>query len=54
MAFVVDGAAKFDGWGEGWVVYGPRSWHVPVVANGVMDIVYFLPSGAITFGDRPK
>ena len=54
MAFCVDGDPRFDGWAEGWVVYGPRSWHVPVVSSGAMDIVYFLPGGAMIFGDRPK
>jgi hypothetical protein len=35
-------------------VYAPRSWHVPVVTSGAMDIVYFLPGGAMVFSDRPK
>lgn len=54
MAFAVDGDPRFDGWSEGWVVYAPRSWHVPVVTSGAMDIVYFLPGGAMVFSDRPK
>jgi hypothetical protein len=34
-------------------VYPPKSWHVPTVEHGVMDILYFLPGGAITFEPKP-
>jgi hypothetical protein len=54
ISFSVEGSPRFDGGGDGWTVYGPRSWHVPTVTGGVMDIVYFLPGGAMLFGDRPK
>ncbi len=50
LCFAVSGAPTFDGHGPGWVVYPPGSWHVPTVAGGVMDILYFLPEGAIAFG----
>ncbi len=48
-----DPGATFDGHGEGWVVFGPDSAHVPTVAGGTMDIVYFLPGGAIDW-KRPR
>lgn len=53
LCFPVEGAATFDGRPAGWTVYPPGSWHVPTVAGGSMDILYFLPEGAITFGPRP-
>ncbi len=53
LCFGVSGEPRFDGRPEGWVVYGANTWHVPTVAGGVMDILYFLPSGAIRFGERP-
>lgn len=53
LCFAVSGAPKFDGNEPGWTVYPPGSWHVPTVEGGVMDIVYFLPNGAIEFGPRP-
>ena len=52
LCFAVDGNPFFDGNPSGWTVYGPRSWHVPTVAGGSMDILYFLPGGAIVFEDR--
>ena len=53
LCFAVEGEPTFDGRPEGWTVYPPGSWHVPTVAGGVMDILYFLPGGAIRFEDRP-
>lgn len=49
LCFAVDGAPLFDGRGPGWTVYGPGTWHVPTVAGGAMDILYFLPGGQIVF-----
>jgi hypothetical protein len=49
VCFAVDAGARFDQQPEGFVVYGPDSWHVPTVSDGRMDIVYFLPAGAIVF-----
>ncbi|MEM9073652.1 MAG: DUF4863 family protein [Myxococcota bacterium] len=53
LCFAVSGEPRFDGHPEGWVVYPPGSWHVPTVSGGVMDILYFLPSGAIRFEPKP-
>ena len=54
LCFALDEGARFDGHPEGWVVYGPGSWHVPTVTGGRMAILYFLPGGAIRFGPRPS
>ena len=54
LCFSVDGHARFDGNLEGWVVYGANTWHVPTVESGAMDILYFLPGGAIAFGEKPE
>lgn len=51
LSFAVEGDPSFDGAKEGWVVYGPNSWHIPTVQGGVMDILYFLPQGAMKFGE---
>ena len=53
LCFALEGNPRFDGRPEGWVVYGPQSWHVPTVSGGTMAILYFLPSGAIEFGPKP-
>lgn len=54
LCFAVSGSPKFDGHSEGWTVYPPGSWHVPTVEGGVMDILYFLPAGAMKFGPQPE
>ena len=43
------GDAKFDGHGEGWLVYEPDSAHQPTVKDGRAIILYLLPDGAIDF-----
>ena len=53
LCLAVEGTPTFDGNPPGWTVYPPGSWHVPTVAEGSMDILYFLPGGAIAFGPRP-
>ena len=42
-------AARFDGHGAGWVVYGPGSAHSPTVTGGRALVLYLLPQGAIEF-----
>ncbi len=54
LCFAVSGNPTFDGNAPGWTVYPPDSWHVPTVKDGVMDILYFLPGGAIKFGPKPE
>ena len=49
LCFAVDGQPLFDGNAAGWTVYGPGSSHAPTVTGGTMDILYFLPDGAIEF-----
>lgn len=43
----IEGAPRFEGATEGWVVLPPGSRHVPTVTGGRMLIVYFLPDGAV-------
>lgn len=45
----LDGAARFDGHGAGWLVYGPGSAHRPTVSGGRALVLYLLPQGAIEF-----
>lgn len=45
----LDGAPKFDGWAEGWYVYGPGTDHHPTVEGGDAHVLYLLPEGAIEF-----
>ena len=53
LCFAVEGNPRFDGNPAGWTVYAPNTWHIPTVEGGSMDILYFLPGGAITFGPCP-
>jgi uncharacterized protein DUF4863 len=45
----LEGDARFDGHGAGWVVYGPGSAHRPTVSGGKALVLYLLPDGAIEF-----
>jgi Domain of unknown function (DUF4863) len=49
MVMPLTAAAKFDGHGAGWVVYGPNSAHYPTVTDGKALVLYLLPQGAIEF-----
>src|SRR5574342_1139441 len=49
MIMPLDPAAKFDGRGAGWMVYGPDSAHSPTVSDGRALVLYLLPRGAIEF-----
>ena len=48
----LDPGARFDGRGEGWMVYGPGSAHHPTVTGGKALVLYLLPEGAIKFTRR--
>ena len=52
LVMPIDGDAKFDGHGAGWVVYGPDSAHEPTVAGGRALVLYLLPQGAIEFSSK--
>lgn len=54
LCFAVRGEPRFDEQVPGWTVYGPNSWHVPTVTSGTMNILYFLPGGAIQFGPKAE
>lgn len=54
LCFAVAGAPRFDDQAPGWTVYPAGSWHVPTVSGGTMNILYFLPDGAIKFGPRSE
>lgn len=49
LVLPLDAAARFDGRGAGWVVYGPGSAHRPTVRGGKALVLYLLPAGAIEF-----
>ena len=43
----LEGPARFDGHGAGWLVYGQDSAHRPTVSGGRAFVLYLLPEGAI-------
>lgn len=45
----LEGDAKFDGRGAGWLVYEAGSAHQPTVSGGRAHVLYLLPQGAIEF-----
>jgi hypothetical protein len=49
MIMPVTPDARFDGHGEGWLVYGAASAHHPTVTGGRAMVLYLLPGGAIEF-----
>jgi hypothetical protein len=46
LCFSEEGA-RFDGRPQGWIVFAPQSEHVPTASGGTMDILYFIPGGAL-------
>lgn len=46
--------AKFDGKGQGWMVYEPGTEHYPTVTDGKAIVLYLLPDGEIDFSRTPK
>jgi hypothetical protein len=46
--------AKFDGKGQGWMVYAPDTEHYPTVTDGKAIVLYLLPGGAIDFTRKPQ
>jgi hypothetical protein len=49
LVMPVDGEARFDGRGAGWLVYPPGSAHHPTVTGGRALVLYLLPEGRIEF-----
>ncbi|MCC5858107.1 MAG: DUF4863 family protein [Ectothiorhodospiraceae bacterium] len=49
MIMPITPSAKFDGRGQGWLVYPPDSAHPPTVTDGEALVLYLLPDGAIEF-----
>lgn len=50
LGFASDGAGsdvRFDGHPPGWVFMQPGSRHTPTVTGGRMNLIYFLPGGAV-------
>lgn len=48
LCFAAGGdAPTFENFPAGWVVFAPGSDHVPTVRDGTMNILYFLPDGAV-------
>ncbi|MBV5266545.1 DUF4863 family protein [Pinisolibacter aquiterrae] len=52
MVMPVVAEPNFDGFPEGWYVYGPGSAHHPTVNDGSAYVLYLLPDGAIEFTGR--
>lgn len=49
LVMPLEGDARFDGHGAGWVVYPPGSAHYPTVSGGRALVLYLLPDGSIEF-----
>lgn len=45
----LEGDARFDGRGAGWLVYPAGSAHAPTVSGGRALVLYLLPDGKIQF-----
>ncbi len=46
--------AKFDGQGQGWMVYEAETEHYPIVTDGKAIVLYLLPDGEIDFTRTPS
>jgi len=46
--------AKFDGQGQGWMVFEPETEHYPTVTDGKAIVLYLLPGGEIDFTRTPS
>ena len=49
LVMPLEGDARFDGRGAGWLVYPPGSAHHPTVTGGRALVLYLLPEGRIEF-----
>ena len=49
LVMPLEGDARFDGRGAGWLVYPPGSAHRPTVSGGRALVLYLLPEGRIEF-----
>jgi hypothetical protein len=47
LGFAVEGSPDFGGEAPGWIFAAPGSTHVPEVNGGRMNLIYFLPDGAV-------
>lgn len=47
LGFAVEGEPRFEGRAPGWIFLPPGSAHVPEVVGGQMNLIYFLPGGAV-------
>lgn len=47
LCFAEGPEARFDGFPDGWAVLAPGTDHVPTTTGGVMNILYFIPQGAL-------
>ncbi len=52
MIMPVVAEPNFDGFPEGWYVYGPGTGHHPTVNDGSAYVLYLLPDGEIEFTGR--
>jgi len=53
LGFAVEGTPSFVGREPGWTFAGPGSVHVPEVHAGRMNLIYFLPDGAVDWSPPP-
>ena len=54
MIIPESGDAKFDGQGQGWLVYEAETEHFPTVSGGKAIVLYLLPDGEIDFSRKPR